>query len=88
MVDSPRDDLSYFNAGEILVIKESTDKILPHIKYAAAIITEESFDQSKAAVVGQALEIPVITDALDATAILRSGAVVRVDALKGYVTSG
>jgi pyruvate kinase len=87
VVQSSEDDLSYFNAGEILVIRESTDKILPHIKHAAAIITEESLEESKAAVVGQALEIPVITDAADATSILRSGAVVRVDSLKGHVTT-
>ena len=87
VVNSVKDDFSYFNAGEILVIKESSDKILLHIKHAAAIITEESFEESKAAVVGQAMEIPVITDATDATTILRSGAVVRVDALKGHITT-
>ena len=59
-----------FNAGDIIVIEKTTSQILPLLKDAAAIITEEG-DDSDAVVVGKALEIPVIINAVDATKILK-----------------
>ena len=77
-----------FNAGDIIVIHRTTDEILPVLKNASAIITEEDNPDSKAAVVGRALEIPVIIGAENATGILKSGIVITVDAAKGLVYSG
>jgi len=81
------DEIKYFCAGDILVISKTSDEMLPVMKHAAGIITEEDGEESKAVPVGKALEIPVIADATDATEILKSGIVVRVDASKGYVFS-
>jgi pyruvate kinase len=83
-----RDDsaaMKEFNAGDILVIRKSTDTILPAIKNASALITEEEADDSRAVIVALALEIPVIATALEATAVLKSGTVVSVNAEKGHV---
>ena len=76
-----------FNAGDILVIKETTDEILPLFKNASAIVTEESDKNSKASIAGKTLEIPVLTDVKCATDILKSGIIVTVDAKKGQVLS-
>lgn len=77
-----------FNEGDILVIRETTDAILPLLKDTAAIITEEDAADSKAVIVGKALGIPVITNVNNATSILKSGIVVTVDAATGRIVSG
>lgn len=77
-----------FNSGEILVIPRTSNAILPLLKTAKGIITEERGDDSHAAIVGKTLDIPVIVGASNATQILRSGTAVTIDAEKGIVTSG
>lgn len=77
-----------FNQGDILVIKKTTNDILPLIKNAAAVVTEESAMDSQAVIVGRALEIPVIAGAANAADILKSGTIVTVDAKTGAVNSG
>jgi len=77
--------VKHFNAGDILVISKTTDEVFPALKHASAIVTEENMEDSRAAVVGMALEIPVITNAVGATEILKSGTVVTVDSGKGFV---
>lgn len=81
-------ELKYFSAGDILVIDRSSEDVLLAIKNAAAVITEEEDEDSKATIVAKALEIPVITGAVNATNILKSGTVVTVDAKRGQVFSG
>lgn len=77
--------LERFESGHILVIPKTSNAILPLMKSAAGIITEENGADSHAAIVGMALDIPVIVGAANATAILRSGTVVSIDAEKGIV---
>ena len=74
-----------FESGHILVIPKTSNVILPLMKSAAGIITEENGADSHAAIVGMALDIPVIVGAANATQILRSGTVVSIDAEKGIV---
>ncbi|MBF0441633.1 MAG: pyruvate kinase [Oligoflexales bacterium] len=88
IIDDDIHSIESFDQGSVLVIKKTTDKIIPLLKYASAIITEEYADDSKAALVGLALEIPVITEAIDAAKLLKSGTAVTVDAQKGQVTTG
>lgn len=88
MVQRDEEELKYFSAGDILVIEKSTEDILLAIKNAAAVITEEDGEDSKAAIVARALEMPVITGAANAVTILKSGTVVTVDAARGQVFSG
>ncbi|MGD9202484.1 MAG: pyruvate kinase [Chitinispirillia bacterium] len=82
------DNLDYFNSGDVLVISQTTEKILKTLKYASALITEEDKASSNAVIVAFALEIPVIYNAVGATEILKSGTIISVDASKGLVYSG
>ncbi len=83
-----REALDRFESGQILVIPRTSNKILPLLKTAAGIITEEGGFDSHAAIVGMTLDIPVIVGAVNATQILRSGTAVTMDSDKGIVSAG
>ena len=76
-----------FVAGDIVVVPETTNEMLPELKSAQAVIAEHDGSNSHAAIVGLTLDIPVIVNAANATEILKSGAVVQVDAETGTVSS-
>lgn len=73
--------------GEILVIHETNNSLLPVMKKCAAIITEVDGTDSHAAIVGLALNKPVIVGAKNATALLKTGANVNIFAGKSLVTT-
>ena len=74
--------------GDILVIPNTSNKIIGVLRKCIGIICERDGLDSYAAVVGQALDIPVIIGATDATKILKSGTIVTIDTAKGVVYSG
>ncbi|HCR43095.1 MAG TPA: pyruvate kinase [Ruminococcaceae bacterium] len=74
-----------FKSGDVLVIDETTNDLMPIIKSASAIITEKGGLNSHAAIVGLSLDKPVIVGAYNATHILKSGTTVTVDAFRGIV---
>lgn len=76
-----------FAAGDIVVVPETTNEMLPELKSAQAVIAKHGGSNSHAAIVGLTLDIPVIVNAANATEILKSGAVVQVDAETGTVSS-
>lgn len=80
--------LAKFNGGEILVVPETSNRLMPILRRAKAIVTEKGDASCHAAIVGMSLDIPVIVGATHATDILRSGITVTVDAEKGTVYSG
>jgi len=75
-----------FQPGDILVMRETTNAVLDLIKQASGVVTEDSGMNSHAAVVGLALDIPVIVGAGGATNLLKSGTIVTLDAEAGVVT--
>lgn len=77
-----------FKSDTILVIPFTTNKIIDTIRSAKGIICEQSGEDSHAAIIGQALGIPVIVGARGATKILKSGTAVTLDAKKGIVFNG
>lgn len=77
-----------FRKDDILVVPQTTNDLLDYIRDAKGIITEQSGLNSHAAIVGLALDKPVIVGALNATKILKSGTTVTVDASRGIVYSG
>lgn len=79
---------SLFSEGDVLVIPETTNDLLPFLKTAAAIVTERDGMNSHAAIVGLALNKPVIVGVKNATRILKSGTTVTVDGSHGLVSSG
>ncbi|MBP3886076.1 MAG: pyruvate kinase [Cellulosilyticum sp.] len=76
-----------FMEGDILVMPKTNNDMLPLLRRASGIITEEDGANSHAAVVGLSLDIPVITGATNATDILKTGAVVTLDAQRGVVSN-
>ena len=71
--------------GDILVVSYTTNEILPWLRKAAAIITEDTTPDCHAATVGLALEKPVIIAALGATQRLKDGVMVSVDCSRSVV---
>ena len=83
------DDLAKnFRPGDIVVVSATNNDMMPQLKDAAGIITEQGDRYSHAAIVGIALDIPVITEAKNATRILKSGTFVTMDSEQGLVYSG
>ena len=81
-------DLIHFNVGEVLVIRDTTEEVLSVLRNASAVVTEEAERDSRAVIAARALGIPVVSDAANATEILKSGTVVTVDGKKGVIYSG
>lgn len=78
--------LANFKEGDILVIPQTSNALLPILKKASGIVTELPGQNSHAAIVGLSLDIPVIVGADNATRILKSGTVVSIDATRGIVS--
>ena len=76
-----------FRDGDILVVDQTTNDMLPLLKRAGGIIAQQDGMNSHAAIVGLSLDIPVIIGAQNATNVLRTGAVVTLDAERGVVLS-
>ena len=77
-----------FETGDIIVVPQTSNKLLSFMRKARAIITEADGVNSHAAIVGMTLGIPVLMGCKNATDILRNGTTVVVDAEKGIVYSG
>ncbi|HHU64279.1 MAG TPA: pyruvate kinase [Clostridiales bacterium] len=77
-----------FQEGDIIVAPSTNNNMMPYIKKAAALIVEQPGITSHAAVVGLALEIPVIVGAPEATETLYDGSIVTVDPFRGFVFNG
>ena len=84
---SPEEALENFKDGEILVIKETNNELLPIMRKCAGIITETDGIESHAAIVGLALNKPVIVGADNATLILKTGTNCNIFAGKSVVTT-
>lgn len=87
VAESVEDAMQKFQEKDILVISQTTNELLPILKKASGIVTENDGLNSHAAIVGSALEIPVIIGAANATRILKSGSIVTIDPDLGFVRS-
>ncbi|MBQ4110377.1 MAG: pyruvate kinase [Clostridia bacterium] len=85
---SEEEAIRNFKDGDILVVKETSNTLLPIMKNASGIITEQSGSSSHAAIVGLTLDIPVIVGVENATNLLDNGALVTLDANRGLVYCG
>lgn len=84
---SDEEALQNCGEGEILVIHETNNSLLPVMRKCAGIITEVDGADSHAAIVGLALNKPVIVGARNATLLLKTGANVNMFAGKSVVTT-
>lgn len=83
--NSESDLIHNYKPGDIVVIGETSNRVMAQLRTASALIVEKSGADSHAAVVGMSLDIPVIHGAVNATQLLKQGAFVTVDGEKGIV---
>ena len=81
----PEEVAEKFRPGDVLVVPYTTNDLLPYIRQAAAVISEEASADSHTATVGLTLDIPVIVGAVGATQRLADGTMVSVDCARGVV---
>ena len=74
-----------FKPGQILVVPHTSNDMLPYIRQAAGIITEEAGTNSHAAIVALSLNKAVIVGALGATRTLHDGMNISLDCQHGVV---
>lgn len=74
-----------FQPGVVLVVPYTTNELLPYIRQAAAVITEEASVECHTATIGLALDKPVIVGAAGAVQRLTDGTMVTVDCARGLV---
>ena len=74
-----------FHAGDVLVVPYTNNDLLPYIRQAAAVISEEASTDSHTATVGLTLDKPVIVGAANATRRLQDATMVSVDCVRGVV---
>ena len=74
-----------FKPGQILVLPFTTNTMLPYMKEAAGIITEEAGTNSHSAIVGLTLDKAVIVGASNATRTLKDGMMISMDCSRGIV---
>lgn len=80
--------LKNFKPGDILVVPQTSNRLLDILKDCSGIITETPGINSHAAIVGLALDLPVLVGAENATKLLKSGTTVTLDCQRGIVFSG
>lgn len=71
--------------GSILVAGQTRPQLMPAIRKAAAIVTDEGGITSHAAIVSRELGIPCVIGTKVATKIIKTGDLIEVDANKGIV---
>ncbi|RXJ04048.1 phosphoenolpyruvate synthase [Anaerobacillus alkaliphilus] len=81
-------EISRVQKGDILVTVMTNPDMIPALKRAAAVVTDEGGRTCHAAIVSRELGIPCIVGSNTATEILEEGMEVTVDATRGVVYSG
>lgn len=84
IINSP-DDMKKMRRGDILISFATTPSIVPAMKKAAAIVTDEGGLTCHAAIVSRELKIPCVVGTKVATTTLKDGDTVEVDATRGII---
>ncbi|MFB6093498.1 MAG: pyruvate, water dikinase [Halanaeroarchaeum sp.] len=82
------DQLDKVGEGDVIVTEMTTPDMVPAMKRAAGIVTDEGGMTSHAAIVSRELGVPAIVGTGDGTAILRDDQIVTIDGDRGTVTEG
>ncbi|MDG5817419.1 phosphoenolpyruvate synthase [Natronococcus sp. A-GB7] len=82
------DELDKVGEGDIIVTEMTMPDMVPAMKRAAGIITDEGGMTSHAAIVSRELGVPAIVGTTNATTVLEDGQVVTLDGDKGSVLEG
>ncbi|MFC7027548.1 phosphoenolpyruvate synthase [Halomicroarcula sp. GCM10025324] len=82
------DNLDKVEEGDIIVTEMTTPDMVPAMKRAAGIVTDQGGMTSHAAIVSRELGVPAVVGADDATDRLRDGQTVTLDGDMGTVEQG
>jgi pyruvate,water dikinase len=82
------DELDRVLDGDILVTGMTSPDMVPAMRRAAAIVTDEGGLTSHAAIVSRELGVPAVVGTKQATKTLTDGALVTVDGERGIIFSG
>ncbi len=78
-------DFEKFEEGDVLVSAMTRPELMPIVRKAAAIVTDEGGVTCHAAVISREMGVPCIIGTGNATALLKDGDLVEVDADNGVV---
>ena len=82
------DELDRVAEGDVIVAEMTTPDMVPAMKRAAGIVTDEGGMTSHAAIVSRELGVPAVVGAEHATDRLEDGQVITLDGEKGSVEAG
>jgi pyruvate,water dikinase len=82
------DELDKVGDGDVIVAEMTTPDMVPAMKRAAGIVTDEGGMTSHAAIVSRELGVPAVVGAEHATDRLEDGQVITIDGEKGSVEAG
>lgn len=88
IANSPEEAADIIEAGDILVIKNLDKEYLEILDKVSGIISEDGGFTSHLAIECIVREIPLITNAENATKILKTGSYITMDTVRGAVISG
>ena len=80
-----KEDYGKFNASDVLISYATNPNMVPLMKKAAAVVTDEGGITCHAAIVSRELNIPCVIGTRFATATLKDGELIEVDATKGVI---
>jgi phosphohistidine swiveling domain-containing protein len=84
VINSP-EEMAKMNNGDILVSGSTNPNLMPAIRKAAAIVTDEGGLTCHAAIVSREFKIPCVVGTSFVTQVLKDGDLVEVDATRGIV---
>jgi pyruvate,water dikinase len=82
------DDINEVKEGDIMVTKMTSPDMVPAMRRAAGIVTNEGGLTCHAAIVSRELGAPCIVGTKEATKVLRDGMIITMDGKKGMVYEG
>jgi pyruvate,water dikinase len=82
------DELDQVGEGDIIVAEMTTPDMVPAMKRAAGIVTDEGGMTSHAAIVSRELGVPAVVGAENASEQLDDGQVITIDGEKGTIEIG
>ncbi|WP_435360874.1 pyruvate, water dikinase [Haloarchaeobius sp. DFWS5] len=82
------DELDKVGEGDIIVTEMTTPDMVPAMKRAGGIITDEGGMTSHAAIVSRELGVPAVVGTANATSMLSDGQMITMDGDKGTIREG
>jgi len=83
-----KEDINKVEEGDVLVTVMTTPDMVPAMRKASAIVTDEGGYTCHAAIVSRELGVPAVVGTGNATKVLKDGMIVTVDGEKGVVYKG